>query len=319
MYYLAFNKAWFEKHQNKLLWLLKFRLFRKILRIECNDRIVEITPNSYTTHVSGVTFKTDFRTHDKYSKRLYYAFSPLWWAMHIWDIFADKAIPKLSFGFDTLTAYPDPDPETTTVDGQVQRVGNEAFGTIRSGVGTSASPSGASTFLQLTAGTTASNYILLRRWIGLFDTSTLTASATISAAALSLEGFGKANTYSTEPDLDIVSSNPASNTNLVSGDYNTLGTTPYASISYASFSTTGYNDFTLDASGIATISKTGVSKFGATFSWDTDNSAPTWGNSKDIELDIRNADTAATTSDPKLVVTYTLGGVRLLSLLGVGT
>ena len=322
MHYLAFNKEWFEKHQNKLLWLLKFRLFRKILRIECNDRIVEITPNSYTTHVSGVTFKTDFRTHDKYSKRLYYAFKPIWWAMHIWDLFADVYTPKLSFGFSTLTAYPDAgDPGTTTIDGVVQRSGvNETFGTIRGGAGTLAT--NATDFLftaQLDATGTTNQYSRLRRSIALFDTSSLTTSASISSATIGAYGWGKTNALGSA-DWHVGSATPASNTTLAASDYGNCGTTSFGSIAYASFSTSGYNDITLDSNGLGNISKTGVSKFSFQLSWDINNSfTGSWANSAISNFDNYSADQAGTTNDPKLVVTYTLGGVRLLTLLGAGT
>jgi hypothetical protein len=48
---------------------------------------------------------TDFRTHNKFSKRLFYAFYPVWWLAHQWDtLFANQWQPAWNLGFDTLTA-----------------------------------------------------------------------------------------------------------------------------------------------------------------------------------------------------------------------
>src|SRR5258708_5424922 len=114
MHYLAFDKLWFKKHQNILLWLLKFQIFRHILRIDTDKPVVKIEPHAFTVYLgkkgNKLQFQTDFRTHWKYSKRLYYAFKPLWWTIHFWDwLIADRFIPQWSYGFSTLTAFPDAD------------------------------------------------------------------------------------------------------------------------------------------------------------------------------------------------------------------
>ncbi|MEB3215392.1 MAG: hypothetical protein VKN72_03895 [Nostocales cyanobacterium 94392] len=326
MHYLAFNKAWFEKHQNKLLWFLKYSFFRKILQIQTDKPIVKIEPNAYTVYLGKdevYHFQTDFRTHWKYSKRLYYAFKPLWWTMHIWDLFADVYVPKLSFGFDTLTAYPDPHPETTTVDGIVYRdVVNESWATIRGATGNGfTDDSTTHNACRIQSGTSSFNNIT--RYICLFDTSTLTSNASITAATLSLRGSSKFNDWSiSDWTLNIFTSNPASNTGLSNSDFTTLGTTPQCdtAITYSSWLTSGYNDFSLNSTGLGNISKTGVSKFGTREStYDAPNSTPTHASSKTAEFGLRSADYTGTSDDPKLVVTYTLASpIRLLTLLGVG-
>src|SRR5438046_3617479 len=100
----SFSKAWFEKHQRVLLWLLNHwltrRWFRWVLRIRKHDigynkPIVRLLPNCYTVFnrfvANKVELTTDFRTHAKYAKRIYYGFWPMWWALHAWDSFlADR-------------------------------------------------------------------------------------------------------------------------------------------------------------------------------------------------------------------------------------
>ena len=80
----VFSKQWFNnsKTQRKLLWLLNHsRYFRKDMGIQdCDlpfsEKIVRIQPNSFTWRTGEREFMTDFRTHNKFGKRLYYGFYP---------------------------------------------------------------------------------------------------------------------------------------------------------------------------------------------------------------------------------------------------
>lgn len=319
--FLAFNKEFFERHQRKLLWLLnnKFtsRWFKWVLRIRKDDvgydREIEwVKPNAYAVKGNKPgELIADFRTHPKYGKRIYHAFKPIWWLMHFWDwLVADRVIPEWSFGFSTLTAYPDPDPETTTVDGTVRRQAvDEVFSTLRNGAGNSSSDnSSPNTAFNIVPSATTDQWARIDRFICLFDTSSLTSGATISAASLSVYGVSKANDSSISPDMNVYASTPASNTALVNADFSQLGTTAFATaISYASIATGAYNDFSLNGTGLAAISKTGVSKFGIrNANYDVANSAPTWAAPPaDNRLVISSAEEMATSQDPKLVVTYT--------------
>lgn len=312
--WLAFNKQWFETHQAKLLWLLKFKLFRYFLRIDCDQEIVEILPNCYTIQGKRNEYITDFRTHPKYSKRVYYAFRPLWWLFHVWDLLvADKFIPQWSFGFATLTAYPDADPETTTVDGFIYRElaggAGEAWATFIAGVGTTANSTSdvSGPGFNIQADNVSAKWIHLRRGICLFDTSSLTTAATISAATLSLYVVAKSDALSITPNIDIYTSTPATNTALVTGDFSQVGSTSQtgAATGYSSITASAYNDFAFNATGISNISQTSISKFGVrNANYDVAASAPTWTSLAVSDIRPAAADTAGTTNDPKLVVTY---------------
>ena len=204
--------------------------------------------------------------------------------------------------------YPDPHTESTSVDGLVFRHDvDETWATIRGGAGTGAIDDSASTtYVGWSTSGTSNQFAVIRRAIFLFDTSSLPDANTISASTLSVFGTNKQDTNSDTPALALVASNPASNTALVGADYSTLGTTRFApDISYASYSTSAYNTFSLNASGLAAITKTGVSKFGLRSDNDLDNAAPTWSASAEPGI-IQGyyADQAATTNDPKLEVTH---------------
>ena len=319
----AFGSLFFLLHQDKLLWLLNAsvigRLFRRILRISGDSssvggrRIFRILPNAIFWW-DGHRQKAEFRTHAKFSKRIYHTFAPLWWTMHGWDwAFADRWVPELSFGFSTLTAYPnaDADDPKTTVDGITKHRLTSGSGVDWSVLVAAAGTAGESNWstdhvFYSQSDSVSGKWKSLDRTMYLFDTSAISADDLLFGATLSLYGYSKADTGSYTPDVNIYSSEPASNTAIAAGDFDSYGSTPFSSaITYASWSTSAYNDFSLNADGIANITKGGVSKFGArNANRDVANSAPTWGNTLSAYVDGYFSDNTGTANDPKLVVIY---------------
>jgi hypothetical protein len=319
----AFGSLFFLLHQDRLLWLLNApvigRWFRRVLRISGDSssvgslKIDRILPHAiFWWH--GDKQVAEFRTHAKFSKRLYYAFRPLWWTLHAWDwCVADRWVPRLSFQFSTLTKYPDADPETNTVDGWVNHDygagGGQAWATLVAAAGTGAGDDGASCeYIDIASDSGSGNWRRISRVINLFYTSALTGSAVISDAVLSAYGISKDDPLSATPDLDVYVSAPASNTALAAGDYDSIGSTSQTGspITYANLST-GYMDWTFDATGRSGISKTGISKYGfRNANHDVANSAPTWAASLHTWWTAYLADQTGTANDPKLVVTYTI-------------
>lgn len=327
--FLAFNDEWFSRHQSLLLFLLNHKTtkywFRWVLRIKrcdigINTLITEIKSNRfsygnyYYRNKKGQLCEqitTDFRTHPKYGKRLYFAFKPFWWLIHFWDwAVADRWLPRLSYGFSTLTAYPDAGTGGTTVDGIMSHyAAGSSFATLRAAAGNgSDDTSSTGNTISLEAdSTTTMDY--MSRAIFIFDTSSIGDTDTVSDAVLSLYGEGKADAMGITPSINIYTSTPASNNDLVNGDYAQVGSTAQCdtAISYAGWSTAGYNDFTFNSTGRGNISKTGVSKFGArNANYDAANSAPSTPYSGTGISRLRSyfADEAGTSKDPKLVVTY---------------
>ncbi len=254
--------------------------------------------------------RTDFRTHPKYGKRLYFAFKPIWWAMHYWDeIFADSYAPEYSFGFSTLTAYPDAHTETATVDGRVVQSGAAVdFTTLVAGAGDGARDDfDNENAISILSSSTATKWNHIIRSIFLFDTSIIGSGATINSATFSLYGSGKADGIAITPNINIYTSAPASNAAIVAGDFDSLGSTAQCdtAITYAGYSTSAYNDFLFNATGRGNVSKTSISKFGArNANYDVANSAPTWGFDNQSRLNGWFADSSGTSTDPKLVVDY---------------
>lgn len=206
----------------------------------------------------------------------------------------------------TLTVYPDAgDPGSTSVDGTVLYDGAAlgTWSTTRDATAGTAKNTTADSIIFMRARLVTDSYRVTRGFF-LFDTSALTSSANISAATFSIAGTGTATADDDVSTIHIVSSTPAANTTLALEDYDQVGSTSFASLAMASWVTTldTYNGFALNASGLANISKTGVSKFATRNSRDLDNSAPTGTNQATCFL----SDVAGTTSDPKLVITYEL-------------
>jgi len=142
----------------------------------------------------------------------------------------------------------------------------------------------------------------------------LPSGITITNGVLSFYGTAKQDQNGATPACAVVSSNPTSNTALANSDFALakFGTTRFATdLTYANFTVGAYNDFTLNASGIANIVD-GITKFGTMSDKDLDNVVPTrGGNDSWTEMGVYNADQTGTTQDPKLVIEYTISERRI--------
>ncbi len=180
------------------------------------------------------------------------------------------------------TFYPDANPETSSVDGAVRYrtgAGGVLWDTIHDAEdGTGAVPSQASECGFFLRGAISENrWRSLYRGFLLFDTSELPDKAVISSAILSIYGQGKGDDLNCLPTVNIYTSTPASDVDLVVGDYDQVGTTPLSTaISFANWDIFGYNAFTLNTTGLTEISKIGVSKFSIRGNKDVADSPPSW-------------------------------------------
>jgi len=221
----------------------------------------------------------------------------------------------------TLTAYPDAHVETTTVDGFVQESYTDTNGitwaSIQGGTGTASSDSAADSWcIDILADSVSDRWRAIRRGIFLFDTSIITDTNNIDSATFTLVGTAKADTDVRTPNINVYASAPASNTGLVAGDYDSFGTTEFStSITYGSWNTSGDNDFVLNASGLAAVDATGVTKLGIrNANYDVADVEPTWVSGQDMAFKNYMADQTGTTSDPKLVVNHS-ASVSVISIM----
>jgi len=220
----------------------------------------------------------------------------------------------IEIGASPETFYPDANVESTSVDGYVSANAEDPYHGDDWSILINAEGSYANDYSATGGGVYWNNHATfgeegfyeLRRSIFLFDTSSIPTDATITEATLSLRGYSKAEG---ETDINIYSSVPASNTALVGGDFNSLGSTPFsATKTYGTWSTSSFNDFVLDANGRNAISKTGVSKFGCrSATHDVGGTTPTWTQSEATDWYLLHCLVEQGSGyEPKLVVTYTV-------------
>ena len=219
----------------------------------------------------------------------------------------------------TSTFYPDPNTETSSVDGQITATSNgqpdsqTAWDNVR-GATTGTASDDTSGFVVSTQGlyiVRADTYsATIRRGFLLFDTSSLGAGATISSATLSVYATIIVNTSNFGNDtLCVITTTPDSNTGLVGTDYDNVGSTLQATAIDITTITTGvYTNFTLNSTGLANVSKTSVTKFGLRIGEDINNSPPIDSSN---QVTMSAAETTGTSEDPKLEVVYTVGSFSM--------
>jgi len=224
---------------------------------------------------------------------------------------------------DPTTFYPDAHVESTSVDGDALGTLHNAdagvsWATMIAETGGFAQPSGTTCYAWFVLSDRAGRTDLWRyqaRTIQLYDTSALPDTATITDATLSIYGVSKEDPGSNLPNVQLYASNPDSNTDIIAGDYEEgVGKCFYSdtilcntAITYANWKVADpfWNDFVLNAAGLANISKTGVSKFGIrNANYDVAGIAPDWGADQTTLLTGYASEQGAGFK-PKLVVTYT--------------
>lgn len=327
---MKFDNQWFKKNQRPLLAFVNTILGRWFFALANVDvprsaKIMEVGPGhiSYDWKIvvgeGGLRLqkKTAFFSAPRLQNRLSYVYAcakrfigtGLAWKL---------AQPHAALGFlplvalTTSTFYPDPDAESTSVDGYVRQDYGAAAGVAwttivnKSAGNTANSTAGDDSVIEIQADITSNTWRKLVRAFYLFDTAALPDGDTIDSATLSIKGSGKFDATGITPNVNIYASTPASNTDLVTDDFDQVGSTAFATaITYANWSTSAYNDFALNASGLAAITKTGVSKFSArNAAYDVADSQATWGATAEAGVQGFYADQTGTTSDPKLVVIH---------------
>jgi hypothetical protein len=155
---------------------------------------------------------------------------------------------------------------TPSLDGHVGLAnGNSTWHNVVTGAGTIASyASRYDNILKVYSDTLTENFWdELCRGVMLFNTAGLPDDAVIISAALSLYITHKYDNGGFAPDLCLYPVTPASDVALVAADFSTFGTTELSDkLTYAGMTKDAWNAFTLNAAGLAAVSKTGMSRFG---------------------------------------------------------
>jgi len=159
--------------------------------------------------------------------------------------------------------------------------------------------------------TVSDKWRFIFRGIFTYDTGgTIPDTDDVSAATYTLYGDNKADGLSITPNINVYSAAPAGNDQIVAGDFDSIGTTAYSTaITYANWqvnvSDPAANAFAFNATGIAAISKTGITKLGVrNGQYDADAVAPTWASASISSLACNFLEQTSTTRDPLLSVTH---------------
>lgn len=213
----------------------------------------------------------------------------------------------------TTTFYPDPHTETTTVDGNVLYNSDPStWATMigaasgNSAISDSTGNGGEDTMAGFFASTTSNRWRINYRGFFLFNTASI-GSDTVDSGTFSGKQVASSNTDNYSQSVALVASAPASNTDLVTGDYDSLGSTRFCDtdIGMGGMSTNTYQNFALNSSGLTAVSTSGVTKLGTRASGDLNNTEPTWTSNGRSFVNWVNAESSGTTSDPKLAIVHT--------------
>lgn len=304
--YVNNPKSLFRKYSKLVTWFANTPMGREYLKLD--SEIALLLPNGYHRKVGKNKYEATFYTRAEYAPKLLPALVVLDRARSLIKGFEEaKKLLTWNLGYShkfqmaTATFNPNANPETTSVDGYAARVATEIWATIRAGAGTTADDLGTSLFCQYSTGT-APNWSAFYRTFTLFDTSSLGASAVISSA---VQSFYTVTDGNFAVSLRLVTTTPASNTAIVAADFSQQGTVAQATDrTTASMTLNAYNDWTLNATGLGNISKTGITKFGLRVVGDADNVEPTPGDG--LTSNMREHQSTDAANKPKLVVTYTV-------------
>ncbi len=210
-------------------------------------------------------------------------------------------------GVVEVICRPDAAPETTTVDGFVERnrSAGETFAALRSGSGTQARSNAAENRVAwLVAGANANTFNRLRRGVITCDTRGIPAGASVVEAWLYLYGRGKTAGLGAT-DLVVVPAMPQSDRAVVAADYGRVGTTELGSIGYGAFVVGAYNGVALTPTAIV---PGGITRLGLRLRWDVSGTfTGSWRSSSNTGYTVAFAE-AGVARGPYLRIRYTAGG-----------
>ena len=219
-----------------------------------------------------------------------------------------------------VTFNPDPDPETTSVDGHTQTsISVNTWATLIAANATAHSSTDTIARWEVvtSSGTPSSSYTTIYRPHFLFDTSSIGAGQQVDSATLTLtcKTVGSGTEFDSE-NVNIYSTSPVSNTAIANGDHNNVGTVEFATaITMSTIRTSGVgvkHTWILNSDGKSAVDAVGISKFSSCFEVDRNAGTPPtpalyatyggrWASAED-------GFAGATTDDPLLTVTHSAAG-----------
>ena len=308
-----YNKELFDKYQKILLVFANTFVGKKYLGIKDKRKITKLFPNGYTVEIDEGLYQSTFTGRPKIARKLDKVFNLT--KLGLGFTFAMQGAP--AFALTTTAFEPDPNPETTTVDGASRRESiDENWATIRAGAGTAVADSDTSTtatHCYISASATTDQYDALYRGFYLFDTSSIPDTDDINSAIFKVYVTAHGQALGSS-GISLCKPATASNTALATADHAIAGwdTTKQATDKAFALTNDAYNEWTLNATGLGNIAKTGITKLGLLMDLDQANTTPTWSSGADTYLNGHFADAA---NAPTLTVVHGVvsGGFYFMS------
>lgn len=155
-------------------------------------------------------------------------------------------------------------------------------------------------YVQVESSNDSDLWVAIARGMLFFpETADIPDGSTVTAASLFLYVNVKADTFG-GMKLQVVSATPASESSLITGDFDQFGTTVLGEIAVADIVESAYNEIVLDTSA---INKTGTTILGLRFSKDVSNDS-TYDSHDAALLSIGSAEHATPSHRPFLTTTY---------------
>ena len=309
------DAQWFKFYQPSLLGLVNTDHGRDLFSISRDlPTIVEIAPRDYKWMIGKGQYQSEFHSRAVFFRRLLHR-----WNEIVRDLEHPLFVPKyvihngkklaVPMGAATLTAYPDADTESSTVDGYIGFQGLDPDDRINWSTATTDNGDNVTitrdshALLNSTWFQRSGTWEDVLRSFMLFDTSSI-GSNVVDDAVYSFVS-SQATATASELTFNIVASTPASNTALVAADYDNVGTTSFGTIESDGVNTDGatYNAITFNSSGEDHIATGGITKLAMRWEADRANAEPSSGTNG-AGCTQQSADNGGTSTDPKLVVTH---------------
>ena len=304
--YKAFDKAWFERNQLTLLFLLNRSWLRYFFRqyfginkkIPLHYKLVSIMPDHFKAHVKDNQFASSFYSYDRMSYKVYKALKFVWLSIHFWDMkIANRFFPRFNLGYDALEFNAGELVVAGTVScGYLNFDWEFTWADIREGVSGHMSAASnvyygeyirifASVYSDFDGDSNGNRFSLLQRGIMSFNTSLLEDEGiNIVSAQIGIYFSDVENEYSGYPNNNLVitshekvTSYILENNDLTLNDYppDQFGTTAFAEMTWDDYiKEPGYHVFELNPAGCNYIKKTSHTAFGLMVKCDMEDDEP---------------------------------------------